>query len=61
MKGSLSTMGFVLPAAKYFARLQLDPTTLDAEPTLTKLQQLQEQHLAHIPFGPGVGTSVATT
>lgn len=37
-------------ANRYFARLQLDPSTLDVEPTLDKLRLLQEHHLKHIPF-----------
>lgn len=35
---------------RYFRRLKLDPTTLDTQPTATKLAQIHEQHLAEIPF-----------
>jgi N-hydroxyarylamine O-acetyltransferase len=37
-------------AIKYFARLGLDPTCLDPTPTITKLQAIQEAHVATIPF-----------
>ena len=47
---SMTAAGFLLPAAKYWARLALDPATLDEEPSLQKLQQLQESHLANVPF-----------
>lgn len=46
----MTAASFLLPAAKYWARLALDPTSLDAEPSLPKLQQLQESHLANVPF-----------
>jgi arylamine N-acetyltransferase len=35
---------------RYFRRLHIDPTTLDTEPTLKKLQILMEAHLLYIPF-----------
>lgn len=37
-------------STRYFERMRLDPTSLDAEPTLAKLKQLQETHLRTIPF-----------
>lgn len=41
----------MLSTAKYLDRLRLDRTLGDdAHPSLAKLRQLQESHLAHIPF-----------
>jgi len=37
-------------SSRYFDRLGLDPASLDREPTLGKLQTLQQTHLATIPF-----------
>jgi N-hydroxyarylamine O-acetyltransferase len=37
-------------ATHYFERLELDPQVLDAAPTLSKLQAIQEAHLRTIPF-----------
>lgn len=44
---ALSSAAFV---NQYLNRLGLDVAELDAEPTLDKLQRLQEAHLARIPF-----------
>ena len=50
-------------ACKYFERLKLDQTRLDATPSLNKLQIFQEAHLAQIPFENtsqhGVGPSLS--
>jgi arylamine N-acetyltransferase len=35
---------------RYYARLKLDPAALDSKPSLSKLQRIQEAHLAQIPF-----------
>jgi N-hydroxyarylamine O-acetyltransferase len=35
---------------RYYARLKLDPAALDSKPSLSKLQTIQEAHLAQIPF-----------
>jgi N-hydroxyarylamine O-acetyltransferase len=35
---------------RYYARLKLDPAALDSKPSLSKLQMIQEAHLAQIPF-----------
>ena len=35
---------------RYYRRLQLDPTLLDDNPTLNKLQIIHEKHLQEIPF-----------
>jgi N-hydroxyarylamine O-acetyltransferase len=37
-------------ASRYFARLHLDPTQLDSEPTAQKLKEIHEAHVTHIPF-----------
>ena len=48
MMASASAAAFSV--AEYFARLRLKPSELDMAPTLTKLQKIQEAHLANIPF-----------
>lgn len=40
-------------SSRYFDRLSLDARSLDSEPTVKKLQILQERHLATIPFENG--------
>ena len=50
MKARNTAMAFLPSIAKYFARLEADPAALDPEPSLNKLQHLQECHLAKIPF-----------
>jgi N-hydroxyarylamine O-acetyltransferase len=43
----LATMAL---SPRYYDRLKLDPATLDSAPSLSKLQRIQEAHLAQIPF-----------
>eukprot|EP00977_Amphora_coffeiformis_P005002 scaffold1060_cov196-Amphora_coffeaeformis.AAC.34 len=50
MKALFTLSAAMLSVTKYFERLKLDPTMLDAHPSIEKLQQLQESHLSHIPF-----------
>lgn len=40
----------MLVSTEYWERLQLEPSLLDTEPSIQKLRQLQEAHLARIPF-----------
>ena len=47
---SVLMMAVPFSTDEYYARLQLDSQTLDAAPTLKKLQAIQEAHLARIPF-----------
>jgi N-hydroxyarylamine O-acetyltransferase len=64
---SLVTMAL---SPRYYARLKLDPAALDSKASLSKLQRIQEAHLAQIPFenaaqhgavgGPAVLNSTAT-
>ena len=50
MKALAMLSTIMLNGTKYFVRLKLDPTTLDAHASIEKLKQLQESHLAQIPF-----------
>ena len=49
MKPLLVT-SLLVPVTKYWSRLGLDPSSLDADPTIEKLCHLHERHLSQIPF-----------
>ena len=50
MKTLFPLSAVMLSVTKYYERLKVDPSTLDTQPSITKLQHLQESHLEHIPF-----------
>jgi N-hydroxyarylamine O-acetyltransferase len=47
---ALKTSALPRLSSRYFDRLKMDPSKLDKEPTLGKLQKLHEAHLKLIPF-----------